>query len=76
MVDSIQSVIFNKDKWTTAKAERWLKEHGYKTSFYGKKVDITTNFYRYRQIAPHKFKKYFIKKLDGKNNGIGLIGLE
>ena len=77
MTNNIQSVIFNKNKWTINKAEEWLRTHKYKTSFYGKKVDITTNYYRYRQLAPHKFKKYFTKMLDGKNKGVGLvIGLE
>lgn len=73
MTENIQSVIFNKDKWNTNQAEGWLNKHGYKISFYGKKVDTTTNYYRYRQIAPHKFKNYFIKMLDGKNRGVGLV---
>ena len=73
MGESIQSLIFNKNKWTISQAEGWLTKHGYKKTFYGKKVDITPNYYRYRQLAPHKFQNYFIKLLDGKNEGIGLV---
>ena len=62
MTFEVQSVIFNKSKWTPKKAEEWLKKHNYKTSFYGKKVDITANFYRYRQTAP-KYKSYRMKPI-------------
>ena len=59
----VQSVIFNKSKWTIRKAEGWLKKHNYKTSFYGKDVDETANYYRYRQQAPSKYKKYRMKPI-------------
>ena len=69
-MSDVQSVIFNKSQWRPRTAETWLKKHGYKTSFYGKKVDITPNYYRYRQIAPHKFKTYRNKDL---GNGVMLV---
>jgi hypothetical protein len=73
----IQSVIFNKKHWTKARAEQWLKNNNYKTSFYGKGVDETPNFYRYRQMAPSRFKNYITKKLkkskSHKDNGIQLV---
>ena len=59
----VQSVIFNKSKWTIKKAEDWLKKHNYKTSFYSKGVDETANYYRYRQQAPSKYKKYRMKPI-------------
>ena len=76
-MSQIQSVIFEKKHWTIPKAEKYLKDNGYKTTFYGKKVDITPNFYRYRQLAPSRFKNYITKKLrkskSHKHNGVQLI---
>ena len=46
MAFEVQSVIFNKGKWTQAKARKWLLDHGYKTTFYSKGVDETANYYR------------------------------
>jgi len=43
-----QSIIFKKSQWTQDTATRWLTAHKYKNNG----VDITRNYYRYRQIAP------------------------
>ncbi len=56
MAFEIQSVIFDKSKWTPEKASNWLKKHEFKTSYYGKPVDITKGFLRYRQENPKKYK--------------------
>ena len=67
----VQSVIFNKKKWDQKKANRWLKNHQFKTKFPGKKSPhITKKFIRYRQLKPIVGTKFRIKKL---NNGIDLI---
>lgn len=68
----LQSIIFPKNKYTKKQAEAYLLKHNYKIKFYGKGVDETINYYRYRQASPLKFKKdkYITKKL---NNGIQLI---
>jgi len=68
---NIQSVVFLKNKgWTERKAQKYLIDNNYKTSFYGKGVDKKfDNQLRYRQIAP-KFKNYFTVK---KKNGILFI---
>lgn len=68
----LQSVIVPKDNFTFKQAEKWIKENKYKTSFYGKKPDITENFYRFRQQATKNFKKgsYRTKTLP---NGVQLI---
>jgi hypothetical protein len=71
-MSKVQSVVFLIDKgWTKPKAEKWLRENNYKTSFYGKGVDRKfKNQLRYRQIAPSKFKDYITRK---KRNGIMMV---
>ena len=58
-----QSVLFNKKKYTKKQAETWLRENGYRV----KKVDITENLRRYRQLDPKLFnqKTFRMKKLKG-----------
>ena len=58
-----QSVLFNKKKYTKKQAEKWLVDNGYKV----KKVDITENLRRYRQLPPGSFnqKTYRMKKIKG-----------
>jgi len=51
---SIQSVLFEKDQWTVAKAKIWLKAHGY---YYGKS-DSTTSHIRFRQFDPSSKMRY------------------
>lgn len=64
-----QSVLFLKSKYTKAKAEKWLKENGFKV----KKVDTTETLHRYRQLDPKLFKPdtYRMKKIKG--NDIKLV---
>ena len=59
----VQSVLFNKKKYTKKQAEKWLMDNKYKV----KKVDITENLRRYRQLDPKLFNKntYRMKKLKG-----------
>lgn len=64
----VQSVRFDRAHWSPAKAEEWLREHGYHTTWRGKGVDITENQLRYRQADPGKrgsghIKEYRSKKL-------------
>ena len=49
----VQSVLFNKDKYTPAEAIVWLKDHKFKV----KKIDITDNYLRFRQYTPQYLKK-------------------
>jgi hypothetical protein len=44
----IQSILFNKHIYTKKQALDFLKHHGYNHN----KIDITPNFYRFRQIDP------------------------
>jgi len=68
----VQSVLFEKEKFTLQKAKDWLKKHNYKLTFYGKGVDETKNMYRFRQVAPTRFdkKSYRIKEL---GDGVKLV---
>lgn len=68
----VQSITFDKDKWTTPKAKKWLKEKEYKVP----SVDKKENVLRFRQIEPdyaekQGFTEYRTKDLD--NSGISLI---
>ena len=49
----VQSVIFNKEKYDTPSAIKWLQENNYQV----KKVDETNNFLRFRQINPSLLKR-------------------
>jgi hypothetical protein len=49
----IQSVIFDKELWSSARAKKWLKDNGY----IAPNVDITNNFRRFRQLDPADFPK-------------------
>ena len=66
----LQSIIIPKNKYSLSEAKQWIRDHGHKVTFYGKTVDITENFYRFRQAAPKKNVQYFIKTLPG---GIKLV---
>jgi len=64
-----QSVLFLKSKYTKPKAEKWLRENGFKV----KKVDTTETLHRYRQLDPKLFdeKTFRMKKIKG--NDIKLV---
>ena len=57
MSTKIQAILFEKDKFTTDKARKFLKKHNYKQI---KRVDKTTNFLRYRIRKPKKNGMYRI----------------
>ncbi len=68
----VQSIVFNKDKWTTPKAKKWLKENNYVSP----KVDKKENTLRFRQKDPLEaekegFTEYRTKDLG--DSGIQLI---
>lgn len=65
----VETILFNRRLWTIPLAESWLRRHKYK---YGK-VDITTNFFRFRQRTPKRGAHYYTVKLP---NGIHLVNME
>lgn len=76
----IQSIVFKKPAWTQEKAERWLRENGHVTTFFGKGADETEHSFRFRQMAPltqsEKKKGFYYtsQKLEGRRNkGITFI---
>ena len=51
----IQSVIFNKKRWSITDARKWLKDNNY---IHNSKVDTTNMYHRFRQVNPSsKYKK-------------------
>ena len=62
----VQSVIIPKSKFTKQQAKKWIIDNNFKL----KKIDITPNFYRFRQRLPQKNRQYFTVRL---TNGIELI---
>lgn len=50
----VQSILFNKKVVPYFDAISYLKENGFKYS----KVDETTNYFRFRQFDPERYKKY------------------
>jgi hypothetical protein len=50
----VQSVIFDKLKWTAGTAKVWLRDHGFNIP----KVDEGATFWRFRQRQPGKYKEF------------------
>lgn len=55
----IQSIIFQKNKWTPQRAIKWLLRHEYKAS----KIDETNDYYRFRQFTPNPKDQYYTKDI-------------
>ena len=53
-VSEVQSVIFDRLKWTKDAAHQWLKDHGFLTP----KVDEGATFWRSRQHEPRGYKEF------------------
>ncbi len=63
--------MFNFNRWSVIKAAQWLQDHDFKI----KKLDITENYLRFRQVSPTSLKKkgftqYITKRI---KNDIELI---
>lgn len=56
----VQSVLFEKSKFTLKTARAWLKLHKHQ----GLDVDVKPSHYRFRQFPPKKTYKYYTKKVD------------
>tara|TARA_Y100001934_G_scaffold279937_1_gene385185 strand:- start:952 stop:1200 length:249 start_codon:yes stop_codon:yes gene_type:complete len=68
-----QSVLISKKYLSEKKAKEWIKKNGYKL----KKIDVTENLYRFRQLPPSHFdeKTFRIKVLKTNKNKDRLIML-
>lgn len=56
----VHSILFNNKVYTTTTARKWLKEHNYSPI---KRVDVTTNYLRYRIRDPKEFKSFVTKEI-------------
>ena len=67
----IQSVMFDRSKWTITKARKWLADHKYMIP----KVDTTKEYHRFRQRPPFQFQKGTFRTIDlgAKNKGIKAV---
>ena len=59
----VQSVLISRKYLSEKKAKEWIVKNGYKL----KKIDITKNLYRFRQLPPSHFdeKTFRIKVIKG-----------
>lgn len=62
----VQSILFQKSKYTLAQAKLWLKKHGYTST----KVDETDEYYRFRQSEPSQYDHF---ATDDWKNGLKVI---
>lgn len=58
----IQSVLFPKNEFSINDAKDWLIQH----KLHYSKLDVTNNFYRFRQVNPDNSKKFIIDTLPNK----------
>ena len=64
---AIQSVIFDKNMWSSKSSSVWLMQHNLHPI---KRMHETNNYYRYRLMEPDNTKKYTTYNI---GNGIKLI---
>lgn len=60
------TVLVPKNKFTIRDAVNWVNNNNFKTT----KIDISDNYYRFRQSVPRNYARYYSKKL---RNGIVLV---
>ncbi len=60
----VQSILFDKLKWTADAAKGWLKDHG----FTGTAKDEGATFWRFRQQSPRKYKEFRTIVPSGRRN--------
>lgn len=51
---TVQAILFEKSKWTVARAKAWVSQHGHKPI---KPPHTTANHIRFRLYSPKKFKR-------------------
>ena len=66
-MSKIQSILFDKKRWTYQTAFKWLQHHHQRPI---KGVHETKHFLRYRIRPPHHFMRFITKKLP---DGIDLV---
>jgi hypothetical protein len=54
----IQSILFDRDKFTLYRARSWLKRNGFRLRHRNKEVHVTDKYFRFRQKDPDPNKTY------------------
>lgn len=65
----VQSLLFDKSRWTITRARAWLKKHGYKLP----KADGKGEYHRFRQRPPFQFKAGTFRTIPFGRGGIKAI---
>lgn len=52
----VQSVLISTDLYNLKEAKSWIRKHDFRETFYGKGVEKSENYFRFRQAAPGRFK--------------------
>lgn len=63
---NLQAILFDKSKWSSTQAMRWLKKYDFVPI---KKAHVTKNYRRYRLVEPKESFKYRTIRI-GKDTGI------
>jgi len=66
----VQSVILRKDKFSKGEAFKWVRDHDYSVR-YG--VDITPEYYRFRQVPPERLQGFRIRSIPLGDDGYILV---
>ena len=69
----VQSVILHRSKFTKPEAYAWVKSHDYSVR-YG--VDITPEFYRFRQIPPERLTGFRFRSIPLGGDGYIIVAYE
>lgn len=62
---AVQSVQLRRSKFSKGEAFAWIRKHGYKAE----KVDITPDFFRFRQIDPSRLHGFRFRTVEIGNDG-------
>lgn len=65
----VQTLLFDRDSWTEARAKAWLSKHGYETG-----VDVKPGTLRFRQREPSLFRRKTFRTISfGDGTGIKAV---
>ena len=61
----VQSVLLKRDKFSRREADRWIYDHDYKNT----KVDVTPEYYRFRQVNPERLHGFRFRTINLGDDG-------
>lgn len=68
---TIQSILFDKEKFTLEEAKNWLEKHNFRND----KVDETDKYYRFRQREPEEFEPNSFRTIELTDGIKAIIGI-